>query len=310
VEAAGVVNTLPLTGMNARRAYHLPGLPAGDQVADFRIATPQYFATMGIPLKRGRAFDDRDRDGAEGVAIVNEALARRLWPDGDPLGQTILVADGRTPEARTVVGVVGDVRHHGLDREPEPEIYRPACQAYWPFFGLVVRVGTADPSLPDALRAAVSSLDGDLPLTDVRWLDDRATQSLAWRRSSTALLGVFAGAAVLLAFFGLYSVVSYTVAQSVREIGVRMALGARPRDVGRAFLTRGAVLAAWGVAAGLALSAALAGLLKALLFGVAPLDPATYAAVTCLTLLVTVAATLAPALAAARVNPTTALRAE
>jgi predicted permease len=309
-EAAGAVNTLPLTGMNARRPYQVPGGAEQDQVADFRIVTPQYFAAMGVPLKRGRFFDDHDRDGAEGVAIVNEALARRLWPDRDPVGQSLVVPDMASPATRTVVGVVGDVRHHGLATEPEPEIYRPAYQAYWPFFALAVRVRPGAPAPAEAVRAAVASLDGDLALTDLRWLDERAADSVAWRRASMALLGVFAGAALLLASFGVYSVVSYAVYQRQREIGVRMALGAEPGGVARAFLARGVVLAGWGVGLGLAVSVVSTGALRTLLFGVTPLDATTYAAVVGLTLAVTILATLVPALSAARVDPTVALRAE
>ncbi|PYQ41032.1 MAG: hypothetical protein DMF77_17070, partial [Acidobacteria bacterium] len=192
VEAVGLVNALPLTGMNARRPFQVPGLADRDQVADFRIATPQYFSAMGIPLRQGRLFDERDRAGAEEVVLVNETLARRLWPGRNPVGQTIAVPDMATLATRTVVGVVGDTRHEGLAAESQPEIYRPAYQAYWPFFAVAIR-GRGDVRVTaDALRAAVSSLDRDLPVTDVRGLDERALDSMAWRRSSMALLGVFA----------------------------------------------------------------------------------------------------------------------
>jgi putative ABC transport system permease protein len=310
VDAVGLVNTLPLTGMNARRPYQLPGLADRDQVADFRIVTPRYFAAIGIPLIRGRVFDDRDRAGAEEVAIVNDVVARRLWPGRDPVGQRIQVPDMATPAVRTVVGVVGNIRHHGLAAEPEPEIYRPAYQAYWPFFGIAVRLRADTPAPAEAVRNAVAALDRDLPVTDLRWLDERAADSMAWRRSSMALLGVFAGAALLLASFGLYSVVSYVVVQRSREIGIRMALGAVPAGVARAFLTRGAALAAAGLAIGLLVAVVLTRVLETLLFGITRLDVATYAAVAGLTLLVTSLATLFPALAAARVDPTIALRAE
>ena len=310
VEAAGVVNALPLTGQNARRPYQVPGQANRDQVADFRVATPDYFAAMGIPLKRGRLFEDRDRAGAEEVAIVNETLAKRLWPDGDPLGRQLLVPDMMTPATRTVVGVVGDTRHNGLAAEPDPEIYRPAYQAYWPFYGMAVRVRAAAPASARELRAALASLDRDLPLGDVRWLDERASDSVSWRRSSMALLGAFAAAALFLTFFGIYSVASYAVVQRSREIGLRVAIGAAPRDIARSFLVRGAVQAACGLAAGVAASLFLSRLLETLLFGVESFDAVTYGAVASLTLLVTLVATLGPALAAARVDPTVSLRAE
>jgi len=310
VEAAGLVSTLPLTGMNARRPFQAPGLADRDQVADFRIATPEYFSAMGIPLRQGRLFDARDRAGAEQVVLVNETLARRLWRGRTPVGETITVPDMGTPASRRVVGVVGDTRHEGLAAEPQPEIYRPAYQAYWPFFAVAVR-GRADVRVTaDALRTAVFSLDRDLPVTDVRGLDERALESMAWRRSSMALLGVFAGAALFLAALGVYGAVSYAVALRQREIGIRMALGAEPAAVAREFLTGGAALAGGGMAIGLVVSVLLTRTLEGLLFGVARLDAATYAGVAGLTLAVTMLATLAPARAAARVDPMVALRAD
>jgi putative ABC transport system permease protein len=308
VEDAGLVNAMPLTGSNARRPYQIAGVPDRDQVADFRVVTPRYFAAMGIPMTRGRPFDDRDRLGGEEVVIVNDALARRLWPGRDPVGQKIAVPDMGTPASRTVVGVVGNVRHHGLATEPEPEIYRPAYQAYWPFFGIAIRLRADAPSLPDALRGTVASLDRDLPVTDLRWLDERAADAMAWRRSSLALLGVFAASALLLATFGVYSVISYSVVQSRREIGLRMALGAEPRTVARAFLASGAGLAGLGLALGFGVSTALTRTIETLLFGIVPLDAVTYAAVAGLTGVVTLAAAVLPARAAARVDPVLALR--
>ena len=310
VDAAGLVNAMPLTGYNARRPYQLAGATDRDQVADFRVVTPQYFAAMGIRVTKGRPFEDRDRVGGQEVVIVNEALARRLSPDLDLVGRQIVVPDMATPAPRTVVGVVSDVRHHGLDTEPDPEIYRPAYQAYWPFYGIAIRLGAGAPPMADALRAAVNSLDKDLPVTDVRWLDERASDSMTWRRSSMALLVLFSACALLLASLGVYGVVSFTVVQRRREIGLRMALGATPGTVARAFLARGATMAALGIAIGLGAAAMLTRALEALLFGIARLDPVTYAAVGGLALLVTIVSTVAPALGAARVDPTEALRAE
>jgi putative ABC transport system permease protein len=310
VDAAGLVNAMPLTGSNARRPYQVAGVTHRDQVADFRVVTPQYFAAMGIPVTKGRVFEDRDRSGAEEVVIVNEALARRLSPAGDLVGRQIVVPDMATPAARTIVGVVGNVRHHGLATEPDPEIYRPAYQAYWPFFGIAIRLAAGAPPMAESLRAAVSSLDKDMAVTDVRWLDERANDAMTWRRSSMALLGLFAACALLLASFGVYGVVSFAVVQRHREIGLRMALGAAPGAVVRSFLARGATLAAAGIALGLGASALLTQALEALLFGVARLDSVTYAAAAGLALIVTAVSTVIPALAAAGVDPTEALRAE
>jgi len=310
VESAAAINTLPLTGFNALRPHQLPGATPDERMAEFRIVTPDYFRTMEIPLRRGRAFDDRDRLGSQDVIIVNESLARRLWPDRDPVGQTLLVADWMTRSPKIVVGVVGDTRHHDLALEPEPEIYRPAYQLYWPFFGLVVRAHTTPELLERSLRNVAGEVDRNVPISAVRAFDDLADTTWAWRRSSMALLGAFAAAASLLAFVGVYGVMAYTVAERSREIGVRMALGARPADIARRVIAHGAALTGLGLSLGLLLSAALAGVLGALLFGVAPLDPLTFAGVAFLTSVSTLAAGAVPALMAARVDPNVALRAD
>ena len=150
------MNTLPLTGFNALRPHDLPGQPPQERFAEFRIVTSDYFATMAIPIRRGRVFDARDRSGSQAVIVVNETAARRLWPGVDPVGQTLMVPDFMELEPRQVIGVVGDTRHHDLAKDPEPEIYRPASQTYWPFFGLVVRTHTATDGLERAIRDAAS----------------------------------------------------------------------------------------------------------------------------------------------------------
>lgn len=308
VEAAAVVNTLPLTGSNALRPHNLPGESTQERMAEFRIVSPGYFRAMAIPLRRGRVFDDRDRIGSQDVIIVNETAARRLWPGVDPVGQTLFVPDGLTPSPKVVVGVVGDTRHHDLARDPEPEIYRPAYQAYWPFFGLVVRTQAPPELLERSLRDVAADLDRGVPLSAVQAFNALADTTWAWRRSSMALLSVFAGAALFLAFVGVYGVMAYSVAQRSREIGVRMALGARPTDVARTVLTQGALMTGVGVSVGLVLAAALTGLLGTLLFGVRPLDLVTFAVVSVVAAGAGMLASAMPALAAARVDPTVALK--
>jgi putative ABC transport system permease protein len=310
VEAAAVVNTLPLTGFNALRPYQRPGEAPQDKMAEFRLVTPDYFRAMSIPVRRGRVFDDRDRIGSADVVVVNETLARRLWPDADPVGQTLLVPDMLTPSPKTVIGVIGDVRHHDLSRAPEAEIYRPAYQAYWPFFGIVVKSRTATARLERPVRDVAGRVDKNVPISSVQAFDELADTTLAWRRSSMALVSVFGAAALFLASIGVYGVMAYTVVERSREIGVRMALGARPRDVARTVLTEGAVLTGAGLGIGLAIAAPLTGLLGSLLFGVAPLDPVTFAAVTLLTIGSSLLASAMPALMAARVDPNVSLRAE
>jgi predicted permease len=309
VEAAGAINTLPLTGFNALRPYNQPGRPPEKRFAEYRIVTPDYLRAMAIPLRRGRFFEDRDRTGALPVALINETLAHALWPNGDPVGQTLMVPDmAMTPTPTTIVGVVGDTRHHDLAKEPEAEIYRPAYQVYWPFFGLVVRSHLAPEVLERSIRAVGATINRDVPLSTFTTLDALASTTWAWRQSSMALLTIFAGGAALLAFVGVYSVMAYTVSARSREIGVHLALGARPIDVARTVISRGAILTGVGTVAGLAMSALLASILGALLFGIKPLDPLTFACVCGITVLAGLLATCIPAVTAARVDPSMILR--
>jgi putative ABC transport system permease protein len=311
VEAAAAINTLPLTGFNALRPYFLPGRrPPQDRFSEFRIVTPDYFRTMRIPLRRGRYFDERDRAGSEEVVIVNETTARRMWPDADPVGQTLVVPDFLTPTPRTVVGVVGDTRHHDLAKEPEPEVYRPAAQTYWPFFGLVIRTGTPADAMERSIADAAARVDRGVPVTAIRALSSLAEGTMAWRRSSMALLTLFAVAASLLAFVGVYSVMAYSVQSRVREIGVRLALGAKPSDVARGIVTQGAGLAAGGLTIGLVVAVAAGGVLRTWLFGVTAIDPVTFTAVSAIVGGAGLLASTMPALTATRVDPTDALRSE
>jgi putative ABC transport system permease protein len=311
VESAAAINTLPLTGFNALRPHFLPGRqPAQERFAEFRVVTPGYFTAMRIPLRRGRVFDDSDRPGAQDVAIVNETLARRMWPGGDPIGHVLMVPDFGAPAARTVVGVVGDTRHHDLTKDPEPEIYRPAYQTYWPFFGLVVRTAAAPDAMERPLRDVAARVDRTVPLASIRALSALADRTLAWRRSSMALLTVFALAAGFLAFVGVYGVMAYSVAARAKEFGVRVALGAAPSAVAAAIVAQGTRLAAIGIVAGLAAAASAGRLVGTLLFAVQPIDPLTFAAVAGLTGGAAVLATTMPALAAMRVDPSAALRGE
>ena len=269
VQSAAAINTLPLTGFNALRPHFLPGRqPAQDRFAEFRVVTPDYFRTMAIPLQRGRVFDDNDRPGAQDVVIVNETLAQRMWPGADPIGQVLMVPDFGTPAGRIVVGVVGDTRHHDLTKDPEPEIYRPAYQTYWPFFGLVLRTASAADTIERPLRDAAARVDRSVPIASVRALSALADKTLAWRRSSMALLTVFALAAGFLAFVGVYSVMAYSVAARAKEFGVRVALGAAPSTVAAAIVAQGTRLAAVGIVVGLVAAAATGRLIGTLLFAV------------------------------------------
>jgi putative ABC transport system permease protein len=310
VQSAAAINTLPLSGSNALRPYNLPGQPPQERFAEFRLATPDYFKTLGIPLRRGRLFDDHDRIGAQDVVIVNETVARRLWPQADPIGQFLMVPDFATPAEKQVIGIVADTRHHDLARDPEPEIYRPAYQAGWPFFGLVIKTNASAQAFERSLRDAAASVDRNVPIANVMDFDAVAATTWAWRRGSMALLAAFAIAASLLSFVGVYGVMAYSVSQRSREIGVRLALGARPSDVARSVAAHGLRLTAAGVTAGLILSSLAGGTLKALLFGVTPFDPTTFAIVAIIATLAGLGAAALPAFAALRVDPAGVLRGE
>ena len=308
VASAAAVNTLPLTGFNALRPYNLPGQPAQERFAEFRIVTSDYFATMAIPIRRGRVFDARDRSGSQAVILVNETAARRLWPGADPVGQTLMVPDFMELEPRQVIGVVGDTRHHDLAKDPEPEIYRPASQTYWPFFGLVVRTHAATDGLERAIRDAASRVDAAVPVNAVQPLSALADTTWAWRRSSMLLLASFAAAACVLAFVGVYGLMAFGVAERSREIGVRVALGARPSDVARSILAQAATLTGVGTALGLLLAGLVGSVLGTLLFGVTSLDPPTFAGVVIVCAGAGLLASALPAMTAARVDPTAALK--
>jgi putative ABC transport system permease protein len=272
--------------------------------------TQDYFRVMRIPLKRGRGFDERDRRGAAGVVIISESLARRFWPNEDPVGKSIFVPDVMTPEMRQIVGVVGNVRHYGLAEEPPIEIYRPFYQAYWPFFTLVVRASPDPIQLAHSFRQAVWSVDKDQPIQSMRTMEELAGDSLALRRASMVLLAIFAGIAVLLAAVGIYSVMSYTVTQRTQEIGLRMALGAQRRDVLRLVTSEAMLVALIGVGLGLMGAFLLTRFLVTLLYGVQPTDLTTFIAVSVLLTVVALFASYLPARRATRIDPMVALRYE
>ncbi|MDQ3907960.1 MAG: ABC transporter permease [Acidobacteriota bacterium] len=311
VEAVGATNMLPLSGDNRTSSFEFEGQPPpaqGDEPeADERSVSPDYFRALSIPLLEGRAFTDRDGPTQPRVMIVNESFVRRYVRDGDPLGRRVKLGD----DAWEIVGVVGDVRHVGLDAPTAPEMYRPFAQSPERWMNIVVRASSADPNAVSAgLRDVVRSIDRELYFPEVRPMSALLADSLARRRFNALLVGLFAAVALALAAVGIYGVISYTVTQRTHEIGVRMALGAQRGDVLRLIVRNGMALAAAGLALGLVGALACARLLGSLLFDVSASDPEVLGLITLLLALVSLAACVVPAYRASRVDPLIALRYE
>lgn len=280
--------------------------------ADNRIVSANYYEVMGIPLRRGRVFTEQDRAGQPGVVIINEAMARRTWGDENPIGKRIIVYIAGREFPMTVVGLVADSRQVNLEQATAPEMNFPIAQMAMILrrFNLVVRANTEPTSLLPSIRAEVWKLDPQLPLYAVTTLQAAVNDSVSVRRFALVVLGLFASVALLLALSGIYGVIGHAVAQRTHEIGVRMALGAARGDVLRMILSEGGKLAIGGVAIGLLASFVVTQFLHSLLYGIAPTDPVTFAAVAALLLITALLACWIPARRASRVDPMIALRAE
>jgi predicted permease len=312
VEAASLASPLPLSGRIIATAVSLEGVDpdAGAVPVTLGSISPEYFATLGVPLVQGRDFAPADGPGAPLVVIVNETLARRLWPDQDPVGRRLRLY-GREEPLREVIGVAKDGKYDELTERPRSFLYFPERQhADLSDISLVVRT-TGDPRpLAGALTAAVHELDPTLPIFRLETLEQSLVNRLDKERGASSLLGVFGTLALLLAALGLYGVMAYAVSQRTREIGIRVALGARQADVLRQFVGEGVRLAVVGVVIGLVLSVALTRVIAQFLYGVTATDVATFAAGALVLCVVAVAASWLPARRAARVDPMVALRAE
>jgi putative ABC transport system permease protein len=309
VQAVGAVSRLPLAGGNSSRSFNVPGAEKSYD-ADIRVSTPDYFRAMRIPLLKGRSFSDSDLGGSLNVAVVNDALARTVFPGQDPIGKQI-TNFGPDNLTLQIIGVVGNVRHVGLDADPNSEIYQLLGQAQWPSMFVAIRSATSDPtSLTAEAQNAVWGVNKDVPLANVRTMQEVIANSVQRRKFSMLLLTIFAVAAMLLAAVGLYGVMSYSVAQRTHEIGIRMALGARRPDVLTLVVKQGMALALMGIAAGTVLSLAMTRLISGMLFGITATDPLTFAAVAALLGTVAFLANYLPARRASKVEPMVALRYE
>jgi len=308
VQAAGAINMLPLQQWGTNGPIEVEGeapYPAGQApLAEYRAASSDYFHALGIPLIAGRFFNDQDRENAPSVIIINRTLADRHFANQDPIGKRLKAG---SPDWATIVGVVGDVKQSGLTQAARAEVFWCAAQAPRSGMSLVVRAAS-DPTA--AVRAEVQALDRDLPIYNVKTMKTVIAESFADRRLNMLLLGIFAAVALILAVIGIYSVISYTTTQSTREIGIRMALGAQPKDVLKLIIGHGAVLSLIGVALGLAVAFALTRLMATLLYGVTATDPMTFVTVPILLIAVALLASYLPARRAMKIDPMVALRYE
>jgi putative ABC transport system permease protein len=318
VQAASAVMGLPLAGLDFIISFEVAGRPpvppAQQPSMQVRVATPEYFSTLGISLKRGRMFTEDDRLQSPKVVLITEAAAKQYFPNEDPIGKTIKLGWGRGPgkprAGGEVVGVVGDIKAEGLDDPNQPQIYMPLRQ--WPvsFMTVVLKTSVPPTSLTEAARAQVAAIDPNLPLSNLGTLDAIVAKSISQQRFYMTLLSVFAAVALVLAAIGIFGVLSYAVSQRTREIGIRMALGAQERTVIGLVVRQAMALVAAGVVAGTLLALYLSQTMTKMLFSVRPTDPTTFVSVAAVLAGVALLASYLPARRATRVDPIVALRSE
>jgi putative ABC transport system permease protein len=318
-QSVALASDLPLSGNTSAGPIELEGrheAPAGGEFRMYRHrVTPGFFSTLGIPLVKGRDFTVDDHSQAPRVAIISETMARRYWPDEDPIGKRLREDNRGAPNPGpwlSIVGVVKEVKYRGLPQNPnaDPDVYMPLAQAPVGNLFLAARSGVDPKSLIAAVRGVLQQLDPNLPAYEVTTMAEQVTNQTTRSRFSAWLLGVFGALALALAAIGIYSVMAYAVEQRSREIGVRVALGARAGDVLKMVIGQGMRMALAGVALGLGAALALTQLMKRLLFGVGTADPLTYGAIALLLTLVALLACYVPARRATEVDPLVAIRCE
>jgi putative ABC transport system permease protein len=316
VQSVGAVSSLPLSGHSSGSAARVEGRqsPPGEQPTriGWQTVSPDYFKTMGMQLLRGRDFSSDDLARPAHLTIINESLAQRIFPGEDPLGKRVTFGGmlGTQPDWHEIIGVVSDTRHLSLDDPPQPRAYDLFGQHGGRSMFVVARVAGDPTSLAGAVRAEVRQLDAEAPVWQMATLEELVARSAATRRFSMSLIGAFALIALALAAVGVYGVINHSVSQRTREIGIRMALGARPCDVIELIIGQSLRLTLIGVASGLAAALALTRLMRSLLFGVSATDPVTFVGVAGLLTFVALLACFVPARRATKVDPLAALKHE
>jgi putative ABC transport system permease protein len=309
LQEAAVVSRLPFATGNETYRVNLEGAPEFLNGVAFRACTPDYFRVLGVTLLQGRGISELDDARAPRVVVINDVLARKLWPNESPLGRRIQETSNDRGW-REVVGVVSSVRHRSKAIPPAAEMFVPWTQTPGRQLNIVVRTPSEPEVFGGTLRRAFATIDSELALYEVRTMEERLSDSVAQPRFRTTLISVFAAIALVMAVVGLYGTMAYSVSQRTQEFGVRMALGAQPRDVLGMVLTQGIKLTLAGVAVGVVAALALTRLIERMLHGVTPTDPLTFAAVPLLLIAAAVVACWRPAHRATKVDPMVALRAE
>jgi predicted permease len=312
VQSVSLVRGLPFSGNGGSVSIILPDreLPKKGTEPEvmFNTAMPNYFETIGIPLLKGRTFSNEDQANAPGALIINQTMAQQFWPNQDPLGKQIkFVQDG---SQGTVIGVVGDAKQYWIEEEQKPQLYVPYSQNPGIFATLLIKTTVEPLSIAEQVRQAVWKVDPDQPMWKIRTVEFLVNRSVADRKFLMALMGIFAGLALILTVIGLYGVISYLVNQRTQEIGIRMALGAQVKDIMRMVLKQGMLLVSAGVILGLLGSWALTRLMVRLLYKTSATDPVTFSAIAVLLIVVALFACYFPARRATKVDPLDALRYE
>lgn len=322
VQSVGATSLLPLSGSNTRINFSILGRPplspSENPVTQYRMTGPDYFRTMNIPILSGRDFTNRDTQHSQPVAIINDSFARRYWPDESSIGAHIKIDDNnRAPREVEIIGVVGDVRHVGLHVDPAPEIYVPFSQIPEENVSLltnnmnwVVRTSAEPLTLAGAVRHEIQSVNGNIPSSNTRSMEQFLSSSLAPSRFNLFLIGIFAIVALILASTGIYAVISYSVAQRTQELGLRMALGAQQLDVLKLVVGGSLKIVLIGVALGLVGAYILTRVMSNLLYGISVTDPSIFVSMSLLLIIIALAASYIPARRAAKVDPMIALRSE